>query len=48
MGRPIVHFEIASPNLDRATEFYRELFDWDVGGKTASATYGPQPVNCVQ
>ena len=31
MGRPIVHFEIASPNLDRATEFYRELFDWDVG-----------------
>ena len=31
MGRSIVHFEIASPNLDRATEFYRELFDWDVG-----------------
>ena len=31
MGWPIVHFEIASPNLDRATEFYRELFDWDVG-----------------
>ena len=26
-----MHFEIASPNLDRATEFYRELFDWDVG-----------------
>jgi len=24
-------FEIASPNPDRATEFYRELFDWDVG-----------------
>lgn len=31
MGRPIMHFEIASPNLDRATEFYKELFDWDVG-----------------
>ena len=31
MGRPIVHFEIAAPNLDTATEFYKELFDWDVG-----------------
>lgn len=31
MGRPIMHFEIASPNLEKATEFYRELFDWDVG-----------------
>jgi uncharacterized protein len=31
MGRPIMHFEIASPNLERATEFYRELFDWEVG-----------------
>jgi predicted enzyme related to lactoylglutathione lyase len=31
MGRPIMHFEIASPNLERATEFYRELFDWEIG-----------------
>ena len=31
MGRPIMHFEIASPNLERATEFYQELFDWEVG-----------------
>lgn len=31
MGRPIMHFEIASPNLERATEFYGELFDWVVG-----------------
>jgi hypothetical protein len=31
MGRPIMHFEIASPNLERATDFYRELFDWSVG-----------------
>ena len=23
MGRPIVHFEIAAPNLDTATEFYK-------------------------
>lgn len=31
MGRPIMHFEIASPNLERAAAFYQELFDWDVG-----------------
>ena len=31
MGRPIMHFEIASPNLERAAAFYEELFDWDVG-----------------
>ena len=31
MGRPIMHFEIASPNLEQATTFYRELFDWEVG-----------------
>jgi uncharacterized protein len=31
MGRAIVHFEIASPDLEGATDFYRELFDWDVG-----------------
>ena len=31
MGRPIMHFEIASPNLERATEFYRDLFDWEIG-----------------
>ena len=31
MGRPITHFEIASPNLESATEFYRQLFDWSVG-----------------
>ena len=31
MGRPITHFEIASPNLDSATEFYRRVLDWSVG-----------------
>lgn len=31
MGRPIVHFEIASPNLERASAFYLELFGWEVG-----------------
>jgi predicted enzyme related to lactoylglutathione lyase len=33
MGRPITHFEIASPNLERAASFYQELFDWDVGAE---------------
>ena len=31
MGRPVLHFEIASPNLERATEFYEELFGWRIG-----------------
>ena len=31
MGRPVMHFEIASPNLERASAFYRELFDWRIG-----------------
>jgi predicted enzyme related to lactoylglutathione lyase len=31
MGRRVVHFEIASPSLERASDFYRELFDWQVG-----------------
>ena len=31
MGRPVMHFEIASPNLGRAAAFYEELFDWRIG-----------------
>ena len=31
MGRSVVHFEIASPNLERASDFYRDLFDWEIG-----------------
>jgi predicted enzyme related to lactoylglutathione lyase len=31
MGRPVRHFEIASPNPERASTFYRELFDWEIG-----------------
>ena len=33
MGRPIMHFEIATPDVDVATGFYRELFDWSVGAE---------------
>src|SRR6266511_1323765 len=35
MGRSIAHFEIASPNLESASEFYRQLFDW-TGGEELS------------
>ena len=31
MGRPVTHFEIGVRDLGRATEFYEELFGWDVG-----------------
>jgi uncharacterized protein len=31
MGRPVTHFEIASPDLERASAFYHELFDWEIG-----------------
>src|SRR4030095_1327053 len=31
MGRPVMHFEIASLNIERASAFYRELFDWEIG-----------------
>lgn len=31
MGRPVTHFEIASSDLERASAFYRELFDWEIG-----------------
>lgn len=31
MGRSVVHFEIASPNLQQASDFYRELFGWEIG-----------------
>jgi predicted enzyme related to lactoylglutathione lyase len=30
MGMPVVHFEIGSKDLGKATAFYRELFEWDV------------------
>jgi uncharacterized protein len=30
MGRPVTHFEIGVRDLGTATEFYEELFGWDV------------------
>jgi predicted enzyme related to lactoylglutathione lyase len=30
MDHTIVHFEIPADNPERATQFYRELFGWDI------------------
>ena len=30
MGRPVVHWEFWSEDPDKVSEFYREVFDWDI------------------
>ena len=30
MGKPVVHFEIGCRDLGRTTDFYRNLFDWEI------------------
>ena len=30
MGRPVVHWELWSPNPARAADFYKAVFDWDI------------------
>jgi len=30
MGRPVVHWEMWSPDPERAAEFYKTVFDWDI------------------
>ena len=30
MGRPVVHFEIGCRDKSRTTEFFRDLFDWNM------------------
>ncbi len=30
MGRPVVHWELWSENPDKAAEFYRQVFDWNI------------------
>jgi uncharacterized protein len=30
MGRPVVHWELWSDNPDRAADFYRTVFDWEI------------------
>lgn len=30
MGKPVVHFEITSPNAKKLNKFYADLFEWNV------------------
>jgi predicted enzyme related to lactoylglutathione lyase len=30
MGRPVVHWELWSENPERASDFYRKVFDWEI------------------
>jgi predicted enzyme related to lactoylglutathione lyase len=30
MGRPVVHWELWSENPERAADFYRKVFDWEI------------------
>ncbi len=30
MGKPVVHFEIASANADKVKEFYKNIFGWKI------------------
>jgi len=39
MGQPVAFFEISSPDQERAQEFYRELFDWQVDADPSMGGY---------
>lgn len=30
MGRPVVHWELWSENPERVSDFYKEVFEWDI------------------
>lgn len=30
MGNPVVHFEIGCKDKPKTTDFYRQMFDWDI------------------
>lgn len=40
MGQPIAMFEVVSPNLERAQQFYSDLFDWKVDVDPSMGGYG--------
>lgn len=40
MGQPVAFFEIISPDHERAQEFYRDLFGWQVTADLAMGGYG--------
>ncbi len=33
MGKPVVFFEIAVDNLERCSQFYRDVFGWEISGE---------------
>ena len=46
-ARPVVHWEIAARDADRQADFYRQLFNWEVGEgpirQIAAGLGGPEP-----
>jgi uncharacterized protein len=40
MGQPVAHFEITSPDYERAQKFYSELFGWTVNADPSMGGYG--------
>jgi uncharacterized protein len=39
VGKPVVFFEIISPDHERAQVFYRDLFDWQVAADPQMGGY---------
>ena len=46
-ARPVVHWEIVARDADRQAAFYRELFNWEIGGgpimQIPPVLGGPEP-----
>ena len=47
-ARPVVHWEIVARDPERQADFYRELFNWEIGGIKPDGHYyngdvGPSP-----
>jgi uncharacterized protein len=40
MGQAVAFFEVVSPDHERAQQFYRELFGWQVAADPAMGGYG--------
>ncbi|HEX3786794.1 MAG TPA: VOC family protein [Pseudonocardiaceae bacterium] len=40
MAQPVAFFEVLSPDHERAQQFYRELFDWQVAADPEMGGYG--------
>ena len=46
-GRPVVHWEIVAREPERQAEFYREMFNWEIGAgpimQIPAGLGGPEP-----